>query len=152
VRLSAVCVWCVIPTSLSSLFFTMKSKHHQNPKLSKKIDFVNSRPKSIKKTKTFLFKPMYQVAEAIKINKMLPSWIMIWNFYKCQIFVYCTLVCGMTMHVHVHVRLSSAPTAHWTNRTLKQALQRFLNICYLLPSHQFVYRFRRKVKQKISRV
>ena len=91
---------------------------------------------------------MYQVAEAIKINKMLPSWIMIWNFYKCQIFVYCTLVCGMTMHVHVHVRLSSAPTAHWTNRTLKQALQRFLNICYLLPSHQFVYRFRRKVKQK----
>jgi len=69
---------------------TIKIQNSQKKKLTLK----NSRPKSVKNL--FCSSQCIRLPKPLKLTKWLPSWIMIWNFYKCQIFVYCTLVCGMS--------------------------------------------------------
>ena len=73
VRFKCVYLLCVFgvwyPPVFQVYFSPWKVNTIKIQNTEKKLILKNSRPKSVKKT--FLFKPMYQVAEAIKINKMI---------------------------------------------------------------------------------
>lgn len=99
VRFKCVYLLCVFgvwyPPVFQVYFSSSKSRHHQNPKLTeKKLILKILGPNQSKNL--FCSSQCIRLPKPLKLTKWLPSWIMIWNFYKCQIFVYCTLVCGMS--------------------------------------------------------